>query len=228
MAPGEEAKNIRPETLDRIEKLLREADAATLIRRMQEVEAMLRAGRVAGSQNEARQLAERLEVLAQRLDALHRAVVAPQLESLIALEKRAAELRERLKKLDSQAAISQWHRDADLLLQELGRLKARSALGRSAGRSDAGAGLGNQCHSLGLEPRRRLLRRSRRLRRVPGGDRDGTPRGRSASSCCANWWRQGDEPTPPQYKELVERYFQVLSQAGIARRRDARPRSNPR
>jgi hypothetical protein len=27
----------------------------------------------------------------------------------------------------------------------------------------------------------------------------------------------GDEPTPPQYKELVERYFQVLSQRGSSR-----------
>jgi hypothetical protein len=213
LAPDDEAKNIGPETVNRIETLLREADAGTLIRRMQEVEAMLRAGRVVGSQTEARQLAEQLEVLAQRLDALHRAVVAPQLESLMALEKRAAELRDRFKKLDSQAAISEWHRDADLLLQEFGRLKDRSASadrlaeamrvegwGTNVTRWDwsrvGGYYTGPTAYDVSMVALESELREEVRefvLRELVAAS---------------------DEPTPPQYKELVERYFQVLSQQG--------------
>ena len=213
LAPGVEAKNIRPETLDRIEKLLREADAATLIRRMQEVEGMLRAGRVAGSQNEARQIAERLEALSQRLDALHRAVVAPQLESLIALEKRAAELRERLKTLDSPAAISQWHRDADLLLQELGRLKARSAPADRLTEAMRAQGWGTNVT-------RWDWTRATDYYAVPGvydaslATIETELRETVREFVLRELVAAGNEPTPPQYKELVERYFQVLSQQG--------------
>ena len=213
LAPDDEAKNIGPETVERIENLLREADAGTLIRQMQEVEAMLRAGRVAGSQTEARQLAERLEVLAQRLDVLHRAVVAPHLEALIALEKRAAELRERFKILDTQVAISLWHRDADLLLQEFGRLKDRSisadrlaeamrveGWGTNVTRWDwsrvGGYYTGPTAYDVSMVAFESELREEVRefmLRELVAAS---------------------DEPTPPQYKELVERYFQVLSQQG--------------
>ena len=170
---------------------------------------------MAASENEARQLADRLEVLAQRLDALHRAVVTPQLETLIALEKRAAELREHLKKLDSQAAISQWHREADLLLQELNRLKAQwpsadrlakamqaQGWGTNVTRwdwsraTDYYAGPGVYDASLAaIETELREDVREFVLREMVAAR---------------------DEPTPPQYKELVERYFQVLSQAGSA------------
>lgn len=211
LAPDGEAKNIGPETAERIESLLREADASTLIRQMQEVEAMLRAGRIAGSQTEARQLAERLEILAQRLDVVHRAVVAPHLESLIALEKRAAELRERFKMLDTQVAISLWHRDTDLLLQEFGRLKDRSisadrlaeamrveGWGTNVTRWDwsrvGGYYTGPTAYDVSLVALTSELREE-------------------VSECMLRELvAASDEPTPPQYKELVERYFQVLSQ----------------
>ncbi len=220
LAPGEEAKNIRPETLDRIEKLLREADLATLIRRMQEVEAMLRAGRVAGSQNEARRLADRLEGLSQRLDALHRAVVAPQLESLIASEKRAGELLERFQKLDSQAAISQWHRDADLLLQELDRLKAHSPAADRLAEAMRAEGWGTNVTRWGWSRATDYYAGpgayEASLRTIEMDLREAVREFVLRELVAA-----GDEPTPPQYKELVERYFQVLSQRGS--RTDGRP-----
>ncbi|MHB8953043.1 MAG: hypothetical protein ACYC4U_08670 [Pirellulaceae bacterium] len=213
LAPDDEAQNIGPETVERIEKLVREADAGTLISRMREVEGMLRAGRVAGSQIEARQLAERLEVLAQRLDVLHRAVITPQLESLIALERRAAELRERFGKLDSQAAISRWHRDADLLLQEFSRLKDRSVSAERLAEVMRVEGWGthvthwdwNRVGGHHIGPAAYDVSMTALAAELREEVREFMLRELVAAS---------DEPTPPQYKELVERYFQVLSQQG--------------
>jgi len=226
LAPGEEARNIRAETLDRIERLLRETDLAAPIGKMREIETMLREGRVAGSQAEARQLAGRLEALSQRLDTLHRAVVAPQLEALIALEKRAGELRDRFKKLNSQAAISEWHRDADRLLQEFDRLKVHSATADRLAGAMRAEGWGTNLDRWGW---------SRATDHYAGPSvYDGSLAAIETElreAACEFVLRElvpaGDEPTLPQYKELVERYFQVLSQQGSPPT-DTRPRSDQR
>lgn len=213
LAVGDDKGKVHPETAAEIEKLLRQADAATVVRRMHEVEGLLRAGRTAGIANAARELADRLEVLAQRLEALHRAVVAPHLESLIALEKRSAEIRERLQKLDSQAAISQWHRETDLLLQELGRLRARSASADRLAEAMRAEGWGKNVSRWGW---------GRATDYYVGPEVYGVVLGAIETELredvrefvLRELVAAGDEPTPPQYKELVERYFQVLSQQG--------------
>lgn len=62
----------------------------------------MEAARRSADRAEAREIADRLELLAQRLEVLHRLVVAPRLEALIALERRAAALAERYFQVLSQ------------------------------------------------------------------------------------------------------------------------------
>ena len=144
---------------------------------------------------------------------LHRLVVAPRLEALIALEKRAAALAERLKRLESQAAIAQWHREADAVLQELARLAPDAAVTARLTEAMRDQGWGTDrvawhwryVEGYWLPPDvyttnlNQLIYDLQQqvgemlLREIVSGT---------------------DEATPPQYKELVERYFQILSQRG--------------
>ena len=64
-------------------------------------------------------VADRADGLAQRLDAIHRSLVAPRIEQLRAFELRAVELAESLAQLNSEGHITRWHQKADGLLEDL-------------------------------------------------------------------------------------------------------------
>ncbi|MGO8750783.1 MAG: hypothetical protein ACLQNE_32940 [Thermoguttaceae bacterium] len=208
---AEDKNTISPETLAKIEKLFAETDSAEAILRMQKVEQAIRSGQGAQGRAETLEIAQRVETIAERLDVLHRAVVAPRVEALVALEKRAAGLLERLQKLDSQAAISDWHRQTDQLLQDLGKQRISDQEVARLAEAMRGQGWGGDVERWNwariggyyygptayVEVLRRITvelqeqAREMVLRELISAD---------------------EEATPPQYKELVERYFQILSQ----------------
>jgi hypothetical protein len=201
------------EAVEEAEQLLAPGEIPATVERMQNLPAPLRAGRFREAELEAADLADRLEVAAQKLDGLHRRIVAPRLDALMALERRAAELQERLDRLETNQGISEWHREAAGLLGDL---------------DDAGAGGGardeflevlddagwtkhlidsNWGWSLGpasyylapsnYRPRfhRVILELQMQIQEIVLGDMTA----------------DGDEATPPQYEHLVDRYYQVLS-----------------
>jgi hypothetical protein len=179
---------------------------------MRQLERLLQGGdlRVAGA--ETRQLAEYLDTLNLRLDTLHRRIVAPQIERLLTLEKRASTLREKLAALRSRIDIDEWHRAAEAFARELAehpaaRDDADDLLGvmREEGWGDvsgrgwdwafvegryvAPTGYGHSLDALVIQLRQHI--RELLLKDLVASD---------------------DGATPPEYKELVDRYFQVLSQ----------------
>ncbi|MEE8452981.1 MAG: hypothetical protein V3R99_13735, partial [Thermoguttaceae bacterium] len=211
------------ETADQIEQLLREDDVAAIVGRMQGLAARLRSGREnpGGSGrglstrdlDEANRLADRLGALAQRLDSLHRQVVAPQLEALLAMERRAAALHEKLTKLETQTGISDWHREADLLVQDLekqsGGQPAEKLLDAMQGEGWTEANFGGwqwnrsdgsiYYHAPGTY----VGHLEAIIEQLQDQARELLLRDLIASD---------DEATPPSYKAMVERYFKVLSQ----------------
>jgi hypothetical protein len=64
-------------------------------------------------------VADRIDVLSQRLDAIHRDLVAPRLEQLLALEKRASQLLAELSDLSSDSGVTRWHEKTDALLDDI-------------------------------------------------------------------------------------------------------------
>lgn len=211
-----EGQPLRAESVEQIAKLAREADLPRTLERIRQIESALRTGRGAAVRVESREIAERLEILTQRLEALHRAILAPRLESLVALEKRAAALQQQLKTLDSQARIAQWHREADVLVQDLSK---------EAVESPAAASLLEAMHEQGWG---RVVEDYRWVRR--GSYYLGpTAYDVQLTTIIAGLQEQvrelvlrelisaQDEATPPEYKELVERYFQILSQRGSSK-----------
>lgn len=64
-------------------------------------------------------LAERFDIVSQRLDAMHRELLAPRIEQLAKLEKRAVMAKQKLKQIQSESQISRWHERAEGLADDI-------------------------------------------------------------------------------------------------------------
>lgn len=195
-----------------IRRLLREGRLRQAVLRMRQLEGLLKDGELQAAGVETRQLAEYLDALNLRLDTLHRLIVAPQLEELLALEKRAAALREELATLQTQIDIDQWHRAAEAFARELAELPV--------GRDDADGLLETMREAGWGDP----SRSDWDWRFAEGGyfAPPGYFRGLDVvigglqlqirELLLKDLVASDDEAAPPEYEELVDRYFQVLSQ----------------
>lgn len=154
--------------------------------------------------------ADRLE---QRLDWLHRSLVAPKLEQLRGLELRAAALAEELDSLPSDAAITRWHQQADQLLRDL--------------ETSQGPGLAPKLQT--------ALRDAAQTGSAPttwnwpynrSGSCEAPPAYRVAASelvtgiqrsirelLLAGMYTGDAEAVPPEYTDLVQRYLEAISQS---------------
>lgn len=195
-----------------IERLIREGKVTVTVGQMQQLESLLLAGRLSEARASTGEIAERLEAVSQRLDTLYRSIVAPRLGELIALEKRAAELREGLGKLSSQTEISEWHRQAEAFTRDLA--------GRQAG-GDAAGGLleAMQAAGWGGGARTWSWRRVGLYYAGPAGYDSQLNvvvqelQDQIRELLLSDMIAAGDEAVPPEYEKLVELYFQVLSQS---------------
>jgi hypothetical protein len=194
-----------------------QARLGALIQQMDSLQQRPRGQQLAEFQAEAREHADRLELLAQQLDALHGTILAPRLTELIALEKRAAALRDRLERLASDAEISQWHLDAQQQLQALEKADSGGAAVDALRQAMSDAGWGTSRtgwtwarvlnpvggHYYFVAPgvyRDNLTRLAENLQRE------------ARELLLRDLMAAGQEAVPPQYEKLVDRYFEVLSQ----------------
>ena len=108
---------------DRIVKRLQEIMVEHMldenVRRMQQLPTAIDSLDWTNTGVQASDLAERFDILSQRLDAMHREIVSPRIEQLRKLERRAVESRQGLSGLRIDDQISRWHRRADGLLQDI-------------------------------------------------------------------------------------------------------------
>ena len=194
-----------------VRRLLSDGELARVVERMEGIERLVRKADASVMRLETREIAEYLERLGLRLDTLQRRIVAPRLEKLMALEREASDLRGRLEKQDSRLAFEQWHHEAEKLVRSL---NDSSAAGHGAdGLLDAmrGAGWGDGLRSVW---------------EWAEVDRRYTPPAVYVNSLgviitqlqqdirellLRELMTSDDEATPPEYRELVDRYFEVLS-----------------
>ena len=206
----------RAELSRRVGQLVDEGKVTQTVKQMQAVERIARAGQWGQLRSETDEIARRLELLAGRLDALHRSVVAPRLEALIALEKRAAALQTKLATLDSQEAITRWHHDSAALSDDLVDQSAGSNELRAAGADllDAmhGEGWADGYHVWDWE----LAGGGSYFAGPASYDRYLTEivqqlQDQARELLLGDLISAEDEAVPPQYEQFVRRYFQVLS-----------------
>ena len=157
-----------------------------------------------------------LEVLARQLDVLHRGIVAPELAALVEYDKRVAELTAKLKLLKTDADINVWHRLAATLIHDL----------EKAGVTDGAAAL-----TAALESAGRYVAAGHWNWSLDREDHRIAPAGYTIALGSVTIQLQDkiqdlilrdiasarDEATPPEFKELVERYYEVLSKSSVNR-----------
>ncbi len=208
------------EAARKVDDLVRSLDVKALAARLGELPEQVKQEKWSDARAAADDGAERAEALAEQLSALHRAIVAPQVDELARLEEQLAALDERLDELDSENKITGWHVDAEELLEELG-----------------GAGIDEALHSQILEEMRKqgwnpeALRIDWNWSRAPGAAYvpplayhrilsrfAASLRARMQELLLGDLTAAGDEPIPPQYEDLVDRYYQVLASEKQTRR----------
>lgn len=195
---------------DQIRELMRQGPATQVVERTGRIKSLYQDGQRSEARREARDLAKMLEMLSAQLDVLHRGVVAPALAKLVEFDRRVAELTARMKTRKTEAEVAEWYRQAAALVRDLekaGLVDAAEALNRTleaaGGRTavwrwaEGGGGLlAPEVYTNGLSTV--AFRIQERLQELVlkdlGSDRD--------------------EATPPEFRELVERYYEVLSVEG--------------
>jgi hypothetical protein len=162
---------------------------------------------------EAKDLATKLEMIGESLDLLHRGIVAPRLAALAELDRRVAALTATLNTRKTDAEVTAWHRAAAELIRDLEKagIDGASDLAdavRSAGRS-AGGGW-----DWADGPDHRV---------APGGYASAitkiatTLKDQIQEMILKDLVSARDESAPPMYREMIDRYYEVLSKGTATR-----------
>ncbi|MEK6257422.1 MAG: hypothetical protein AABP62_02285 [Planctomycetota bacterium] len=215
----------------KIEAVLKETDLLKAIEAMQQAADMIRSDKLDDVRLSSLDIADRMEITAQRLDAAYRTIVAPQAEELRKLEQALADLREKLDALETQGQIAAWHREARDLLDRAEKLgisdkvredfleqMKKAGLGVNGARNAFNWGLVNDRYAAPDGYAINLIRVQEEVQ------------ARIQSLVLGDFTSATDENTPPKYQELVERYYQVLSREGGGRKpemRNPKPETKP-
>ncbi len=187
------------ESADRIRQLIEESESTRVVDRMQRIGELFKSGQTPAARRDAKELSRSLEMLSRQLDALYRGIIAPELAKLADLERRVAELMEKLKTAKTDAEIAQWDRLAEDLVRDL----AKAGMADIAKELEVLLTSGNDNHSSGLGPYERSLASIGKFLERKIQD-----------LILKDMMSARDEAIPPAFKELVERYYEVLSKNG--------------
>ena len=171
-------------------------------------------GHAVAAARSADRTAGQLDALAQDLESIRRAAIQPQLERLLAAEKQAAELQERLRSVrqssqqaEAEKAISDLARRLDDINAGDGPL--RQAADKLSGATQSGAGwtLNRRVEPGHVGYFVPPIAYTEGLRTVALA-----LQAKIQEIMLDNALVERNGPVPPQYKELVEDYYRVLSQ----------------
>jgi hypothetical protein len=195
---------------EQIRELLENNEALRIVERMERIGALYLGGQKPVARRDATDLSRMLEVLARQLDVLHRGIVAPELASLVEYDKRVNELIAKLKTLKTNAEITEWHRMAANLIRDLEKAGLTNAAAALTAALEAGGWLGGPvAWDWGVD--------DHGYRVAPGpylnamGSITLQLHDRIQDLILKDMASAHDEATPPEFKELVERYYEVLS-----------------
>ena len=193
---------------EKVRELLEETPATEIVERVGE---LYLGGKTPEAKGEARDLAKTFEALASRLDTIHRGIVAPELAALVETDRRVEELMDRLKELRTNAEITEWHRQATALIRDLEKAGLNEAAATLTEVLNAGGWVNGPTdwHWGGTVP----VAYTNALRAVVKSIQD-----KIQDMILKDLVSARDEATPPEFKELVERYYEVLSKQGAARK----------
>lgn len=212
------AGNKRPEdetAAEKLQAIMGSLKLADVLERLKNLPDQIGSGKADDAQSAAEEGAERLEEAANALDSLYRGVVAPQLEALAKAEKALGGLEVDLEKLERPTDINAWHLRADELADDLEKAGVNEQLrnefaemvkqGLSEARKTGTWNwvLADEGFFTAPAKYKRIIMRLQ-----------ASLRGQLQELILGEQIMQRDEPTPPQYQELVDRFYQVLAVEG--------------
>ena len=202
-------QNAEGDSAARVRELLQQGEAAAIVEKADRVGVLYDGDRKEEATREARDLARTLEGLARRIDGIHRGMIAPELARLTEFDQRVGRLSSRLGKLETEAQRDDWIRQSEDLVRDLekaGLTAAAETLERVLKEGRSGANRWSAGPDGYLVPpagyAEALSKTSARLR------------DRVLELILRDLAASRDESTPPEYRELVERYYEVLSTEG--------------
>jgi len=203
------------EAVAKVNALLKETNLADAVAAMKEAAAQIQANRLDDAKLSAMDIADRMEITAQRLDAAYRTIVAPQAEELRKLEQQLAQLGLKLEDLQTQSQIAAWHREARELLDRAEGLgvseTVRDALLEEMQKAGLGVGGERNRFDWGLANGRYAAPAAYTVRLI---ELQEEVQMRIQGLLLGDIVSAADDATPPKYQGLVERYYQVLSRDG--------------
>ncbi|MGE5192029.1 MAG: hypothetical protein ACM3U2_05960, partial [Deltaproteobacteria bacterium] len=199
------------EAARQVQELMEQGKLGETVKRLEAQAPAVRAGKIREAGGEAREMADRFEATSQKLEGLHRSIVAPRIAELMELERKASELQGKLDQLETPAQITNWHRAADELLEQLDkagiadepREELYDAMKEAGWTADRG-GSWNWVVVRGYYGAPVVYHRT--VRTIVSDLHDVIQ-----ELILGDMRNMGDETTPPQYERLVERYYQTLS-----------------
>lgn len=198
----------------KVAEIIKETQLDQTIAGLKQAETRIRGGALEEVRLAALDAADRLEIAGQRLDAAYQAIVAPQAETLMQIERQLAELRDRQQELKTPAQVAAWHRDVSQLLQQLEELHPDSEKRELLLEAFQKAGWGTpafqqEVRKWNLDGGHFVLPQNydRLLAQVQD-----ELQARIQSLVLSDLTSIADEATPPMYQDLVARYLKVLSQ----------------
>jgi hypothetical protein len=204
----------RPEDQQGAEKLKAiagELHLQSVIDRLQNLPDQVGNGDEEDAQANAGDGAERMEAAAEKLSALHRVIVTPQVDELAKVEQKITALSEALEQLETDTEVAGWHNDANDLLDDLDQAGIDEDQRKPFVEEMKRIGWGN------TNDRKQNWVLVDGLYRSPASYRvhllrlQTAVQARMQELMLGDLLDSGDEPIPPQYQDLVDRYYQVLS-----------------
>lgn len=196
---------------DAVREILEQGTLAEIVERTERMGELRIGGKPLELGREARELSGKFERIGQALELLHRVIVAPQLAAMVEFDRRVAELTARLATLKTDAEITAWHRDASALIRDLENAGIAGATELSVALKDGGWTGGGVAWQWGDRGNHRLAPTAyaNALRTVSTQIKD-----RIQEMVLKDVASARDEAIPPKYREMVERYYEVLSRGG--------------
>jgi len=203
---------------DEVARIMKALDLAGTIDRLVQLPAQVELRKLQDARASVGDGAERMESAAEQLAALHRTIVAPRIEELAKLEQKTMQLDNQLDKLETSERVTTWHVEADALLARLDDLginkeleiEFRDEMRKAGWGGDNARNIWNWGRGAGgtyAAPGRYHLLVSRVAQLL---------RSRMQELLLGDTRATGDEPIPPQYQDLVDRYYRVLATEGKA------------
>jgi hypothetical protein len=222
------------DVIAKVDELLRDQKLDETVSRMGALPDQLRDGRFGDAKVLAADSADRWEAAALRLGRAFRQLAAPKLDELLNAEQQLEALRDRMDKLEREQDVVQWISEAGKLLEKLERLKIGDALREELQKLLEQAGWQRDAEHFRLNGGGGWALTDKRAYSAPAGYAETLRLLNEEVQAHIQELILGDllsgqeEASPPQYQQLVERYYQVLATGANkpsmpARKKDAKP-----